>query len=297
MMLGCVTRFGRRRWPRSRGRAMSRRSGAVLRTWSSWSSTISASATSGATDRIWSPRTSTALGRTRAAVHELPHDCGVLADARLPADRPQPSPGRHGDAAGPADELPGVLGDVPAVGGNARADPARLRLRDVLRRQVAPGAARPAGDRPVRHVADRPRFRPVLRLPQRRDEPVDAEPGARHEPRRAAAPTRRGLPPRRGPGRRGDRLPARAAPVASRPAVPALVRVRCAARAASGAAGVDRSVPRPVRRRVGRVAGGDARPPEVARDRAARHRAVRAAGVGRAVVARSTPTGAGSTPG
>ena len=67
------------------------------------------------------------LGGAWVAVHELPHDGGVLADACVPADRPQPSPGRHGHAARPADELPGVLGSHAALGGDARADPARPR--------------------------------------------------------------------------------------------------------------------------------------------------------------------------
>ncbi len=51
--------------------------------------------------------------------------------------------------------FPAYSGTYPAVGGNARADPARRGLRDVLRRQVASRPARPAGHRPVRHVADR----------------------------------------------------------------------------------------------------------------------------------------------
>ena len=83
--------------------------------------------------------------------------------------------------------FPAYSGRIPRVGGNARADPARRRLRDVLCRQVASRPARSARHRPVRHVADRPRLRPLLRVPQRRDEPVDAEPRPRHEPRRAAA--------------------------------------------------------------------------------------------------------------
>ena len=82
--------------------------------------------------------------------------------------------------------FPAYSGRMPRVGGNARADPARRGLRDVLRRQVASRAARSAGHGPVRHVADRTRFRPLLRIPQRRDQPVDAESRARHEPCRAA---------------------------------------------------------------------------------------------------------------
>ena len=91
-----------------------------------------------------------------AALHELPHDGGVLADPRVPADRPQPPPGRHGHAPRPADELPRLLGPVPAVGGDARADPAATHgYADVLRRQVAPRAPRPAGHR-ARTTCGRP---------------------------------------------------------------------------------------------------------------------------------------------
>ena len=41
----------------------------------------------------------------------------MLADAGVPADRAQPSPGRDGDAAGPADEFPGYSGTFPRSAG------------------------------------------------------------------------------------------------------------------------------------------------------------------------------------
>ena len=204
------------------------------------------------------------------------HTTAVCSPTRgVPADGPQPSPGRDGHAARPADELPGVLGPHAPVGGNARADPARRGLRDLLRRQVASRAARPARHRPVRHVADRARLRPLLRVPQRRDEPVDAEPRARHEPRGTAAHTRRRVPPRRRPRRQRDRVPARAPHLAPGPAVPALVRVGRAARAPPGAARMDRPLPRPLRRRLGRVARRDAGAPDRARDPPGRHASCR----------------------
>ena len=83
---------------------------------------------------------------------------------------------------------------------------------------------------------------------------MDPEPGARPAPRRASGDPRGGLPPRRRPGRRGHRPAPRPAPPRPGPSVPALVRHRCAARPAPGAARVDRPLRRALRRRVGRVA-------------------------------------------
>ena len=56
---------------------------------------------------------------------------------------------------------------------------------------------------PFAHVADGSRVRALLRLPQRRDEPVDAEPDPRPATRGASGHSRGGLPPRGRPGRRG----------------------------------------------------------------------------------------------
>ena len=75
----------------------------------------------------------------------------------------------------------------------------------------------------------------------------------------------------------------RAAAAQPGPAVPALVRHRVAARTPPGAAGVDRALPGPLRRRVGRVAGAHARPPGRARPAARRRRAVPPTAVGRAL--------------
>ena len=86
--------------------------------------------------------------------------------------------------------FPAYSGQMPKSAATLAQILQRVGLRDLLRRQVAPRATRRAVHRPVRPMADHAGLRPVLRLPQRRDEPVDAEPDPRHEPRRAAAHTR-----------------------------------------------------------------------------------------------------------
>ena len=187
---------------------------------------------------------------------ELPHHGGVLADARVPADRPQPPPGRHGDAARPADQLPRrTPAGFPRSAGDARADPAASRA--TRRSASASGtSSRATSASPVpTTVADRSRLRPLLRVPQRRDQPVDAEPRPRHEPRRAAArrPTTATTSTPIWPTTRSPTCASCASRIPDRPFLLWYATGR-AARTAPGAAGVDRPVPRPVRRRLGRVA-------------------------------------------
>ena len=139
---------------------------------------------------------------------QLPHDGAVLADARLPADRPQPP----------------LATAWVASSSSRRASPAttrrsRRRTGSSPRSSCATGYATfavgkwhlaPAGTmvagRPARPVAARPRLRAVLRLPRRRDRPVPPRSRARQPPDRPAAHAGGGLPPHRGPGRPGHRL-------------------------------------------------------------------------------------------
>ena len=158
--------------------------------------------------------------------------------------------------------FPALLGPAPA---RRRARSRRSCTATATRRSAsASGISSPRDQRvtgPVRHVADRARLRPLLRLPQRRDEPVDAEPRARHEPRRTAARRRTTATTSTPTSPTTRSRTCASCALASRPAVPALVRVGRAARAAPGAARMDRTLPRPVRRRLGRVARRDARTP------------------------------------
>ena len=129
-------------------------------------------------------------GRARAALQPLPRHGAVLADARVPAHRPQPPRGRHG--------LPDRHADRASRATTARIPRSAATLPRVLRdagyatlrrRQVAPGAALGADrGRAVRALAARAGLRALLRLPRRRHQPVDAGAG----PRQRAAST----PPR-----------------------------------------------------------------------------------------------------
>ena len=155
---------------------------------------------------------------------------------------------------------PGYHTRIPRARGDAARDPARPGLRDVRGRQVAPHPGRGAAlGRDPGAVAARARLRPLLRLPRRPDRPV--EPRARprqHAPRPAESrlrrPRRRGIPPHRRPRRQGHRDGARPEIGRTHPAVPPLLRARRVPRAAPRAEVMVRPLPRPVRRRVGRVA-------------------------------------------
>ena len=74
-----------------------------------------------------------------------------------------------------------------ARGRYARRNAAGTRLSQLHGRQMARHAAdRKRRDRPVRRLAAGPRFRPVLRLPRRRDRPVRAGARVRQHPHRSA---------------------------------------------------------------------------------------------------------------
>ena len=158
---------------------------------------------------------------------------------------------------------PGILGPHPARERLPLRDPRRARLRAVRRRQVAPHPrGRDPHGRAARVVAARPGLRPLVRLPRRRDPPVRAVALSRQPQRRPAAVDRRRLPPHRRPRRPRDRVPRRPARGRRRATVLPLLRDRRVPLTASRARRVDRAVPRPVRRRLGRVAGADLRAAE-----------------------------------
>ena len=158
--------------------------------------------------------------------------------------------------------FPGVFGAHAAAPGDARAGAARRGLRDVLCRAsgisfrvISASRARidmwPTGlgfDRYYGFLnGETNQWTPNLVRDTNHVEPPATTRG-RLSPRPSTWPT--GL----------DRLPARSCALAPGPAVPAVVCVSARPRTASGTAGMDRSVPRPVRRRLGRLAGGDVRP-------------------------------------
>ncbi len=111
------------------------------------------------------------------------------------------------------------------------------------------------------------------------------------QPSRGAAAIVGGrLPPQRGHRRPGDRVRRRPGGRRPRQAVLPLSLHGRLPLAPPRAAGLDRAVPRPLRRRLGRVAGGDLRPAAGARSPARRDRALAAARVGAGVGLAPTAT-------
>ena len=105
--------------------------------------------------------------RAGRASRQLPHRRALLADAQLPAHRAQPPHQRHGPRRRPRHGLPRVLGHGAARERVPLRDPAHAGLLHVRGGEVAPHARRrdAHGGRP-QQLADRPRLRPVVRLPR-----------------------------------------------------------------------------------------------------------------------------------
>ena len=123
----------------------------------------------------------------------------------------------------------------------------------------------------------------LVRVPRRRDASVraDAVPG---QPRRPTAGASGGrLSPQRRSRRPRHPLPRRAAIGRARQALLPLLRHRRVPLAASRTGGIHRALPRPVRRRLGRVAREDVRSPTRARPPAIEHAALAAPVVGSGV--------------
>ncbi len=203
-------------------------------------------------------------GRPGRAARELPHHLAVLADPRVPADRPEPSPQRHGAGRRAGRRVPRLLGQAAAGERLPVRDPARQRLRDLCRGQVAPvPRERDQHGSLACHLAAGPRVRPLVRLSRRRDTPVRPRALSR-QPRGPAARVHRGrLPPDRGSGRPRDRVPLGPAGGRGRPgqAVLPVLRHRRVPLTAPAPRALARALPRPVQPRLGRVAGADLRPP------------------------------------
>ena len=201
--------------------------------------------------------------------------------------RPQPPRRRHGRDHRDRDVGAGLQLAAPEHGRAAGRDAEAQRLLHSAVRQVPRGAGvADEPDGPVRQLAGRRRrLRALLRLHRRRDEPVRAGALQRHGPDRARPHAGRGLPLHRGHDRSRDRLDPSAEGADERQAVLRLLRPRRDARAPPRSGGVVGEVQGSLRRRLGRAARGDARPPEGARGGSRRRRADRAArrdpGVGR----------------
>ena len=202
------------------------------------------------------------LGGTGRAVQPVPRHLPVLTDEGVVLHRPQPPRGRDGFPGRHSAGLPGLPRPPARYGRHPAPPPARRRLLDHGRRQVASHAALAAlGSGAVRHLAARAGLRALLRLPAGRHQPLDPEPRLRQPLHRAAPAARGGLPPDRGPGRSGR--PHGAGPAAGRAgqALLPVLRPRRHARPAPCGARVGRPVPGCVRQGVGRLARRGVRPP------------------------------------
>ena len=175
---------------------------------------------------------------------------------------------------GSSDELPRLHRSHPGRGRHPRRDPPRRRLRNIRGRQVAPDATRSAvtvGS--VRELAPRQGVRALLRIPRRRRQPLGPRTRARQLLRRPAPHPGSGIPPVRRPCGRGDRPGASTPTRPTDSAVPVVVGPRSYACSAPRDARLDRPLPGPVRRGMGRMATSDARPSDRPRDRSTRDRA------------------------
>ena len=119
----------------------------------------------------------------RPALHELPFDGAVLADAGRADHRPQPSLGRLRRDLRAGDGLSRLRQLHHQGQGDDRQDPEGERLPHVVVRQEPQHAGFPGlRDGPVRPVADRHGLRVLLRLHGRRHQPVGAgEPRAQYD--------------------------------------------------------------------------------------------------------------------
>lgn len=225
--------------------------------------------------------------RGRPEVHPLPHDRAVLPHPGGPAHRAQSPPGGNGRYHRDGDVGARVHVRAPRHLRTVGPDPHPQRVRVGAHRQVSRGPD--LGDQPggsVRPVAGtRQRVRVLLRLRRRRDGPVVSHPARGHPARRTVGHARAGLPPHRGPRRPGGRVGAATEGPHARQTVLPLLRAGRHPRPAPRTEGMGGRVPRPLRRRLGRVARAHLRAPAGAGGGTGRSRADRAPrrdpGVGR----------------
>ena len=97
-----------------------------------------------------------AARRQRAALHAVPHDGDLLADASVAADRPQPHDGRDGVHRRGDDGLSGLERAHPVRDGDDRRGARRARLQHLHARQVALRAPRTRRTWPRRSATGRP---------------------------------------------------------------------------------------------------------------------------------------------
>ena len=167
-----------------------------------WSSSTTSASPSSAASAPTSPRrTSTGWPRTACATTgSTSPRCARRPGPRLLTGRNHHAVGMGVTQRRAASASPATPAASRSSAADAAAGPARQRLQHARRRQVAPGAAgrvlRAPG--PFDRWPLGPGLRALLRLPRRRDQPVDARAGARQHARssRRARPRRATTSPR-----------------------------------------------------------------------------------------------------
>ena len=228
------------------------------------------------------------IANGRAALHELPLDVAVLADAGGADHRPQ-SPRRRLRRGGrDRHRLSRLQFDHPARQRHHRHDLEGEWLRHLVVRQ-GPQHAVLSGDpgRAVRPVAGRHGLRVFLRLRRRRCQPVAAEPVPQHDAD-LSLPGQSRLESHHRHGRRGHPVHEAAEGDRARQTVLRLLRAGRHPRAASSDAGVGQEDQRhaSVRRRLEQAARDDLRQPEAARHHAGERQAD---GLAKGVAGSGTP--------
>ena len=145
--------------------------------------------------------------RGRPETQPLSHHGAVLADAPGAADRTQPPLGRDGRHHRDRHVRAGLQQYSAEGQGADRGDVSAQRIFDEPVRQVPRGSGvGGVAGRAVRAVADRFRFRALLRVHRGRGQPVLPGPVRGHQARRAGDVRRRRATPQRGSGRSRDHL-------------------------------------------------------------------------------------------
>ncbi len=199
-------------------------------------------------------------GRERVAIPRLPYHRHLLADARVPAHRTQPSQQRRGHHPGDGHGLSRLQRDGAARERIPFRDAPRRRLCDARHRQVAPHARQRIRFGGLEGtLAAVARLRALLRVHRRQDEPVGADARARQPLHRPAAPARGGVSPQRRPGRPRDRIHHRPSHRRAEQALLHVLLPRRRPRPASRRARVERALSRRVRQGLGYLARGGVR--------------------------------------
>ena len=222
-------------------------------------STTSASRSSAATAPTSPPPTSTASRPTACGSRTSTPRRSARRRARVSSPAATTTATAWAGSPTSPSGYPGYCGDIPRAQRLPLRDPPRAGLRDVRGRQVAPHTRRrDAHGRRSQLVAARPRVRPLVRVPRWRDPPVRPHALLRQPLGAAAAhaSTRATTSAPISPTARSSSSSDLRNVDDEQPLL-LVLRDRRVPLAAPRAARVDRALPRPVRRGVGRVGASE----------------------------------------